>query len=240
MRMVKLATTMLTCTLILAMATPLASSSEYKNTIENSITDNSDNVQTSDATILLLSNSAQQCVPKTTVTLELSNAPHLNQTAELAVSLSALENIPIVAEIFPSDGFVFASGENRWKGVLESGNPINLRAVVKSVSTGKFAITALVKNLDDQIVAKDSVYLYVAENFAKMRKNYSYTLELENKSFPVPENFAILEEENSHSSGNSSRLTGQINAPRMDGSIGPLRGAKVEFYFPDWPYNRVV
>ncbi|MEW6592611.1 MAG: hypothetical protein AB1305_02855 [Candidatus Hadarchaeota archaeon] len=94
--------------------------------------------------------------------------------------------------------------------------------------------------MNNQIIAKDSVYLYVDENFARMRKTYSYKLELENKSFPVPENFTILEDENSHSSGNSSRFTGQINAPRMDGSIGPLRGARVEFYFPDWPYNRVV
>jgi hypothetical protein len=171
-----------------------------------------------------------------TVNLDL-NAPPINQTAEVTctVSNSGEENALIAAEIILPDGFIIVNGENSWTGIIDGGGTAIFNATIKSVHPGKWVIKALVRDFDE-IIAQDFVYLYVGENSARMRKTYSYNLALE--SGTVPENLTILEEDwenllENHSAGNSARIRGTIYARMMDGSFGPLRGAKFILYDPD-------
>jgi len=78
------------------------------------------------------------------VYLAISNAPALNQTAELTCTITSHEDAPnTTAQIKLPEGFELISGDLKWKGDLEKNSQKSFKATVKSVKTGNWAIEAI-------------------------------------------------------------------------------------------------
>jgi flagellar hook assembly protein FlgD len=184
----------------------------------------------------LIDNSSLNDVSPINVSLSLSDAPYLNQIVDVTCTVSNFSSHALQAkiEIVLPNEFVFVENDSMREFIIEPGESIQFGAEIMSLLQGAWTIKALVWDSENRLISQDLVYLFVAENFARVRKTYSYELAVENGT--APENLAILEEdwENSenHTAGNSSRITGTIQALRMDGSWGALRGAKVIFLSP--------
>ena len=108
------------------------------------------------------------------VCLAISNAPALNQTAELTCTITSHEDAPnTTAQIKLPEGFELISGDLTWKGDLEKNSQKSFKATVKSVKTGNWAIEAIAESkLKDaeSYKAADHVYVVLGNVTASVSK----------------------------------------------------------------------
>ena len=105
----------------------------------------------------------------TTAELSLSNAPKLNEEAQLTFTISvmpeynkAINNLS--AEIVLPEGFVHVSGDLTWQGDLNPGQSIQITSTIKSVKTGDWSIGGSIKG------AFDYLYVTVSEGDATISR----------------------------------------------------------------------
>jgi hypothetical protein len=76
-----------------------------------------------------------------TVTLTLSFAPRLGQTADLSFSFkSVVDAAATQGEVVLPDGALLDSGSLKWSGDLKAGEPVTLKAVIHFEKEGNFAL----------------------------------------------------------------------------------------------------
>ena len=81
------------------------------------------------------------------VYLAISNAPALNQTAELTCTITSHGDAPnTTAQIKLPEGFELISGDLTWKGDLKKNSQKSFKATVKSVKTGNRVIEAVAES----------------------------------------------------------------------------------------------
>lgn len=104
-------------------------------------------------------------VPPIKVDLDLSEAPSLNETAELTVSLTPFTNISDVsAKIVLPEGLAFMSGDLSWSGDVERDKTVQFRAMIKAMSTGNWTIDAQVTG------GRGFLFLSISEDSAYISK----------------------------------------------------------------------
>ena len=111
------------------------------------------------------------------VCLAISNAPALNQTAELTCTITSREDAPnTTAQIKLPEGFELISGNLTWKGDLEKNSQKSFKATVKSVKTGNWAIEATAESKlkdgepSESYKAVDHVYVVLGNVTASVSK----------------------------------------------------------------------
>jgi hypothetical protein len=111
------------------------------------------------------------------VCLAISNAPALNQTAELTCTITSREDAPdTTAQIKLPEGFELISGNLTWKGDLEKNSQKSFKATVKSVKTGNWAIEAIAEakskegEPSESYKAVDHVYVVLENVTASVSK----------------------------------------------------------------------
>ncbi|MCJ7516275.1 MAG: hypothetical protein MUO89_10020 [Dehalococcoidia bacterium] len=85
------------------------------------------------------------------VKLSLSNAPALNQTAELTCKAFSRFGVPdIIFHVYLPEGLALVDGNLTWQGSLAENQSFELKATVKAVKTGNWTIEAFAKNQQPQ------------------------------------------------------------------------------------------
>ena len=98
------------------------------------------------------------------VDISLSNAPALNQTAMITVTLySPRYRDNVSSRIFLSEGISFLEGDMSWEGFLYENSTIKFNATVKIIKTGDFDITARAF-IENEGAGRDILYLRILEN----------------------------------------------------------------------------
>lgn len=81
------------------------------------------------------------------VSLSISNAPALNQTAELTCTVTSIKDAPnTMAQIKLPEGFELVSGDLLWRGDVTKSSQKSFNATIKSVKTGNWTIEAIAES----------------------------------------------------------------------------------------------
>ena len=84
---------------------------------------------------------------ETEVSLSISNAPALNQTAELTCTVTSTKDAPnSIAQIKLPEGFELVSGDLLWRGDVTKSSRKSFNATIKSVKTGNWTIEAVAES----------------------------------------------------------------------------------------------
>lgn len=103
--------------------------------------------------------------------LEISKAPALNENAEITLTVITIRTAPTAsAKITLPEGFELVSGDLNWNGELVENQPLQLKATVKAVKTGNWAIFGGGAGQGD--------YLYITVN--------QDSASVSEKPFPIP------------------------------------------------------
>ena len=95
--------------------------------------------------------SSTETVP-TTVDLEMSKAPKLNEIVEVAWTIRSTEVVPnCVASVELPEGAIKIDGDLSWSGALKQDIPVQLFATIKFVKEGDWAIRAVARRIVDEI-----------------------------------------------------------------------------------------
>jgi hypothetical protein len=97
------------------------------------------------------------------VNLSISNAPALNETAELTCTLTSSIDTPnTTAQIMLPEGLELVSGNLSWHGDIPPDGEESFSVVIKSVKTGNWTIEARVRHPISDGWYVDSGYLYIS------------------------------------------------------------------------------
>jgi hypothetical protein len=108
------------------------------------------------------------------VDLSISNAPALNETAEITCTITSVFDAPNTsAQIILPDGFELVSGELSWQGDIAPNGQESFKFTIKSVKTGNWTIKAKAGYLfgeDGWYGNLDYLYISVSEETALVSK----------------------------------------------------------------------
>ena len=108
------------------------------------------------------------------VNLRLSNAPRLNQTAELrCLVTSVFDASNVTVNISLPEGFVLVQGSTSWVGDIHEDGSVELMAIIKAVNVGNWTIEATAGyylTKDSWYGDIDRLYISVSEDSAYISK----------------------------------------------------------------------
>lgn len=114
------------------------------------------------------------------VDLSISNAPALNETAELTCTITSHYDAPnVTTEIILDNGLELVAGDLVWEGDLAADTPIRFKATIKSIKTGDWIIQAKAGYSPDEgayYMDGSGLYISVGEDSATVghRRPRSY------------------------------------------------------------------
>ena len=107
------------------------------------------------------------------VNLSISNAPALNETAELACTMTSSIDAPnTTAQITLPEGFELVSGNLSWHGDIVANGQKSFSAIIKSAKTGNWTIEARARYpiSNGWYVGSDYLYISVSKDTALVSK----------------------------------------------------------------------
>ncbi|MDI6916316.1 MAG: Ig-like domain-containing protein [Thermoplasmatales archaeon] len=120
------------------------------------------------------------------INLSISNAPHINQTANIICTLFSHTVIPNTnAQILLPEGFALVDGNLSWQGNLTPEDKVELNATIKSVENGNWAIEAYMQydTPNGSIIGgRDYLYLTVLNDSAWMNNGPPFDTSVSKKA----------------------------------------------------------
>lgn len=110
------------------------------------------------------------------ITISIDGQPLLNQPVEITViAESSPADIPNATfEIRLPEGFELISGSLKWQGNLKKNDTITLRAKIKTIRTGDYAIQFLSTYMKDSLpLALDTKFIYISVSESETKISYT-------------------------------------------------------------------